>query len=423
MGGRTLWALVLLLGMPRTARAEEPTGAIILPTRQNFAFLLGTPTGEVARTSSSEVIRLFSEVLRRETDFNAQVLDAAVMIECRGKLGCISLKARARDYDPAARPSEDGKLLPYREHVRRLKEDKVPYPRYLLVISNVTLEGEEDRMTAVLVDTDAALQIFHEDPRKSSDWQDDVEARVTTSAVLIPPIKINVRDADETRRFLERLVLEDFRRLFEQGGHWRPYGELTLVGPDPGLAIVIDGDTVGTTQGETTRILQVLPGSHRVGLTHPDYTPFQQDVTVTAGATTQVDARPARVAGSAAGLHQVVFWTGVAASVAGAALVGYAFTLPANVTTACFEGEGCSSNSAFVSFGYDPQASLARDVNPSGVLVAPLGYSLVLTGAAFSLGTLFIGESEIPWLPVVLGLGAGVVAYGLSSALNGAGVP
>jgi hypothetical protein len=421
--GPWLSTLVLTLAGAGVARAEQADGAIILPNRQNFAFLLGTPTGEVARTSSSEVIRMFSEVLRKETDFNVQLLDAAVMIECRGKLGCISLKARARDYDPAARPSENGQVLPYREHVRRLKEEKVPYPRYLLVISNVTLEGEEDRMTAVLVDTDRALNLFHDASRKVSDWQDDVEARINSSAVLIPPIKVNVRDADETRSFLERLVVQDFRAFFESGGHWRPYGELVIEGPEPGLGVSIDGDTVGATQPGTTRILQMLPGTHRVELVHPDYAPFQQDVTVTAGAAARIDARPARLAGSAAGLHAVVFWGGIATAIAGAALVGVAVTNPSDVTTACFEAEDCQSNSAFLAFGHNDQSELARDVNPGSVLIAPLGYSLVGTGAAFSLGSLLTDENEIPWLPVVVGLGIGALSYGLSVALNGGGVP
>jgi hypothetical protein len=416
-----------LLGIASTAGAEDQQGGeITLQNRAGFAFLLGTPTGEVARTSSSEIIRIVSDLLRVETDFAIQVLDAAVMVECKGNLGCISLKARARDYDPAARPSENGAILPYREHVRRLREDKVAYPRYLLVLSNVSLEGEEDRMTAELVDTDLALGLFHDAPRGSSDWQEDVEARISASAVLLPPIRANLRDPDETRRFLEKLFLEDFRALFERASHWHPYGSILLEGTEAGLGVTLDGDTVGTTSEGATKVHQVLPGTHRVELVHPEYAPFSQDITVTAGGTTRVEGKPSRVARTASSVHRLVFWSGVATAVAGAALTVYGITRPiGGPTTACFDvpGSECVANSKFVTFGYDKDATIARDVNPSGVMIVPLGYSLASTGAAWSIGSLLTDESDIPWIPVVAGLGLGVLLYGASAILDGPGVP
>ena len=76
-----------------------------------------------------------------------------------------------------------------------------------------------------------------------------------------------------------------------------------------------------------------------------------------------------------------------------------------------------------MAFGQNNEDKLSRDVNPGGVLIAPLGYSLVGTGAAFSVGSLLTGDNEIPWIPVVVGLGIGALSYGLSTALNGGGVP
>ena len=59
-----------------------------------------------------------------------------------------------------------------------------------------------------------------------------------------------------------------------------------------------------------------------------------------------------------------------------------------------------------------------EDVNPPGVLTAPLGYSLLGAGAAFSIGSL-LEESSVPWISLIAGLVIGGTAYGLSAALDG----
>jgi hypothetical protein len=59
-----------------------------------------------------------------------------------------------------------------------------------------------------------------------------------------------------------------------------------------------------------------------------------------------------------------------------------------------------------------------EEVNPSGVLAAPLGYSLLGTGAAFTVGSLF-EENAVPWISLIAGVVIGGTAYGLSAALDG----
>jgi hypothetical protein len=52
-------------------------------------------------------------------------------------------------------------------------------------------------------------------------------------------------------------------------------------------------------------------------------------------------------------------------------------------------------------------------------MIAPLGYSLAGTGAAWSAGALFTEAGELPWIPWVVGLAAGAAAYGISAAVAG----
>ena len=58
------------------------------------------------------------------------------------------------------------------------------------------------------------------------------------------------------------------------------------------------------------------------------------------------------------------------------------------------------------------------DPNPEGVLLVPLGYSLMMAGGSAGLGTWLI-EKESPWWSVGAGLIVGVLSYGLSEMLDG----
>jgi hypothetical protein len=254
-----LAAAVVLASSP--ASAQAPAQVIVMQERVPFAFLLGTPTGEVGRTSSSEIIRLVTDLARRNTDFDVQLLDTNLMGECRGRLGCLTLKAR-RDYQRSELLDDRGQPLPYREHVRRQREAGQVYPKYLLVVSNVTLSGQADRMSAVLVNTDLALTFLHETPRDAPDWEDAAEARINSGAVVAPPARAQVATPEETEAFLAGLFTAAFRPAFEATGNWAPYGTLDLATTLSGAAIFLDDKPLGPTQAGLTRIEKVPPGQH-----------------------------------------------------------------------------------------------------------------------------------------------------------------
>jgi hypothetical protein len=52
------------------------------------------------------------------------------------------------------------------------------------------------------------------------------------------------------------------------------------------------------------------------------------------------------------------------------------------------------------------------------VLIAPLGYSLIGLGTAWVLGTWATPKDDLPWIPILAGLGVFAASYGLSAALN-----
>jgi hypothetical protein len=54
-----------------------------------------------------------------------------------------------------------------------------------------------------------------------------------------------------------------------------------------------------------------------------------------------------------------------------------------------------------------------------GVLAAPLGYSILATGAAWALGTEFLDtQEEIPWRSLLIGVALGGVTYAISAAAD-----
>ncbi|MEQ9500987.1 MAG: PEGA domain-containing protein [Deltaproteobacteria bacterium] len=408
-----LAAALLLAGAP-----DDPTHLIAVQERVPFAFLLNTPTGGTARTSSSELIRFVTDTLRRDTSFAVQLVDGEVVKTCQGELTCLVLASR-RDYERSALLRPDGSPLPYREHVRRLAEREEDYARYLLILSNVTVPDRPDRVSASLIDTDLALAVYHEADHSRPEWKERVETRISTAAMPKGTLRAEVDGNADAAQFVERLVRQDFAPLFEASGHWQPYGSVDLVTNAEGLEILLDGRSVGSTQGARTRLTKLLPGTRAISVRHPDYTTLDTTVTVRRGENTTVQVDPIPIVSEAdATIRPVVFYSGIAVAAAGAGLLVFAAARQdRSVRTVCFDGD-CPSGQ-FQTLGYDPNVPIAdaESVNPNGVLVAPLGAALLTGGAAFTLGTGLV-ERASPWWSVLVGVVAGGVVYGLGTLFH-----
>ncbi len=394
-------------------------GTIVVQERRPIAFLLGTPTGELAKTRSSEIIRMLSEQLSAHTNFYPEIADPNLLSKCRGQLGCMAESVRS-DY-----AFDESAGLSYDQIQRKLARDGVAYPRYLLVMSNVAIEGQADRLAAVLVDTDIALAAIHDAARSSPGWRDEVETQISGSAVLFGPERVEVRTPQETEEFLDRLFSRHLWQIFDKSGNWEPYGEIEIRGVEPGYAISLDGNTIGTASSDPTRLTEVASGLRKIRVEHPTIHPFETDIDVARSKKSLVEVNAIPTSDPAARTARtLVTWSGVGLAAVGVGLTAVAILRQDSaVKTYCFkvEGSACVSSSRFATLGYDPSKADVLDpaVNPSGIMLAPLGYSLVGVGATWALGTeLFGSPNDVPWIPLAAGAAVGVLSYALSGVMQ-----
>lgn len=396
-------AALLTLGAQRAHALEAGRDPAVLDVREHrpLAFVLLAPSGRMATTSRSELIRLLSVALGRSTDLVVEPIDSALVADCAGELGCMVAKLDASG-------------------------GRVAAAELLLVASIVGREGKGDRLSATLVDAKTARIEYARVSRDDPDWRLVAEASITERAVRATMPWRELEGDDGALRTVEHLVTDVLRPPLEDLERWEPWGELGLSNLGPGWGLDLDGATIGTTSGAaTTRIVGLSAGTHRLELAHEAFEPIDVTLTIARGKTTRYDAEPTARAGSLAGLRTGVLWGGAAVAVAGAAVLTWSLArADGDVVVYCLRegGAECDVSSRFQTAGYAPGTVPAFDdrVNPSGLRVAPLGYALVGTGVVWSLGTLLLtDDGDVPWPEVVAGLAIGALAYGLSAALDG----
>lgn len=217
--------------------------------------------------------------------------------------------------------------------------------------------------------------------------------------VFEAPIRRTDPWLDYARRFADKLARE--------GDRLRPgVGALLVRGARAGVEVAIDGEPVGALGPlGTLRIEHVRAGSRRLELRDPEGE-LRHDPELTlvrTGTVTVVEvalqARDTRVAR----------YGGIGLAAAGAAILAYGLAAPRNRELCLDLCEGAR----FVSFG---EGAGSR----SGVLIAPLGYSLAIAGAAWALSPLAIDETALhPWLELGLALALGAASYAVSAAVGG----
>jgi PEGA domain-containing protein len=386
--------------LPLVASAvSEPI--VLSEGRKPLAFILSTPSGAAGTTSSSDIIRIVTDLLAKHTSLKMNEIDAAQVADCKGRIGCFVTKIGA-------------------------SSGRKDAPELLLVISKLTQAGAPDRISATLVDATRALEVVQEVSRRDEDWETELEARIFESAVLVRPRFATLKDRAETEKYLEDLFTRELRGPFESRSAWEPYGSIQIDGVEPGIAIALDGTTVGETRPGSTHIVSVLGGPRKIELTSPKFQPFATEVVVERGRTAEVKAHlETTSASSYSGLRTALFWTGTGVAIAGAAITAVAIARQnGDVSTFCVSrsDSSCKESKAFATVGYNPSAapSFENKVNPPGILLAPLGYSLLGAGATWALTTLLLDRpDEPPWLELGIGFAVGAAAYGMSAILNG----
>ena len=281
---------------------------------------------------------------------------------------------------------------------------------------DVTRAGEPDRLSAQLVDVDRSSDLAARAVGPEDEWAAELEITLNESALVTE--RTAVSGVEDAERVIDGWIRERFATSFEGTGHWEPYGEVVIEASTGGLEMAIDGQPVGATVAGTTRVREVRAGIRQVTLSAPRLEPYRGQIEVVQGrATTHqpdlVWVGPGRVFRTATIISGAVLATaGIVATVA--ALASH----DGDVSTYCFAGSpGCSSGSSFESSGFSPSdADSLRSANTSGPLLLPLGYSLIGAGATWTIGALYSAEEDVPWLPLAIGAGVGVLAYSLSAA-------
>ena len=405
---------------------------IVVDERDRAVLLVVTPRGASPGTRTAAIVQAAGRALSARTDLSLQsveqmgLTDPSRIRACpdQERLSCWVRTVRP-DYDRLALELGNGELVPFREHLENTARRRVDYARYLVAVTVVPRSDGGDRLSTLLIDTDAALEIYHGARRDSDGWRERVENLIFENAVGSPAGFTQISDEQALARYFESILDGPFRAVFDRAGRWRPFGQI-LIKCKPGMTVTLDGKVVGKTAGPETRIEDVTPGQRTLSFEDPSgvFAPFETRVLVRRGETAEVMVILQLLPTTATIVaRRATFWGGVGLAAVGAGIAIYAASArPRFEYHIPCVGDGCAAarQGYFVSL-CDLSAQAADDCSYErrGTPAAPLGYSLLATGGAWSLGTMFIGEEwEFPWIPLVAGLVAGGASYGLSAALD-----
>jgi hypothetical protein len=359
------WASALLL-----LATPEPAAVFKMTDKSALALAVLSPPGAKPRLSYSELARTVESVASVHTDLAPVLLENVVVESCAGKLSCIARLATTGD--------SSGPVL-------------------LLVLS-VLPGSDRDLFGAAVID----LGLFR---RMATDLADDparedkLEAAVNERGLIAPEERRQIETQEDVQLFLEGLLEHAWRPGLERLGHWEPYGVIEVSTNQPEAVLRVDESSLGSAKEGLNRIERVRGGSRKLSLQLADFPPFEQTIDVKPGSTTVVEASFQSRVGTNSAARTVVFWTGIGSAAIGGALLIVRET-SVREAYVCVPAAGC-----------DGDAFEAR-----GLLA--IGTGLAAGGATMALTTLLFGDdSTLPWLQVALGIGIGVLAGVVTTAL------
>lgn len=340
--------------------------------------------------------------LTRHTDLRPRDVPLEPIRICQGKLSCIVLHVRS-DYRPGVEP--------YDRHRRRLGAENEPYPRYLLIMSTLEQRDETRRLSALFIDTDQALRCF--DQRRSDP---ELELCVSDSVrVRLDPTK--VADSAETRQYFRRLVSEHLKPELVRTDHWEPFARVELTSDVDGAVIAVNGRPVGSTTAGTQLIRVSAPGTHELTVTSQSTVLARLRFTVKRGDRLRATAFDAQATAPYA--REALGYSGLGVAALGTALTIWSVVYgTSNSDVQAFCDPACDGPTFWTleqMFSGRPPIGDAYP-NSGSIRALPLGYSLVITGATWSLSAFLLGEeNDPPWLELAAGIVLGTLAYSVSA--------
>lgn len=379
----------------RAERAEAPssppptTTQLRVTPRPPLAIVTHSPTGAAGETDLGTLVARFAERVDALTAFHPMERRDAKIKGCGGRVGCIVHSIQAGS------GSDDGE----------------PGIRYVLLLTQIAIPSRPDRIVASLVDVERALEALE------GRAPEDAEERILRYAVVADWATEEVDSDDDLGQLAEVFFRSRVAPVLAPRGEWRPYSQAVLHGLPLGAELRVDGHPVGQTDHPTVVLSDLPRGQHEVMVIHPDFAPYRRSIDV-GGSEQAVYDVALRRAPRGVRSRDVLFWSGVASAAAGAALLAVAAAEDDRGTTYCFEGADCAPGTRFNSFSGPPESGIGSAPSDGGVLVAPLGISLVSAGVVWSVGARLEGERRVPWISLLAGLAVGGAAYGVSAAVS-----
>lgn len=367
-----------------------------------LAFELQTPTGPEWAARRAEMVTIVTDTLTVRTRMSVRSLDD-LAIDAVRKRRCRK-QPSLKCWVGALEGIETGLFAsePGRKGMQFLLAKLLPLPR-------------KDRVLVLLwlVDLEEASRgIIGLDRARAEGW-------ILRHATVRRRIEVQWGDGAVTT-LLERLW-DERQGHFERRGLWWPNGSIRIETEwVPPFQVAIDDESSRTSTAATIRLRPMAAGTHTVRLVSSD-AQIERKVTVEMGrqAILHID-EPGVSTASPYDARPALLWTGVGVAVlgAGVAIAGLAAPVQGERIQLCSANEpNCDRAAPFARMS-DYFSARTRADDGDGPLVVPLGYSLVVTGLAWSLISLLYDEPDVPWWSVVLAAGLGGLAYGISEAAN-----
>lgn len=361
--------------------AAEPIEVVPITEREPLVLLVQSP--ERAAASLADLVSLAIPAFAKQTSFNVITpgdagVSAAALEECKARIiGCW-----------------------YRKVAVAKKGASV-----LLLAFVGGSAGSQDKVEVVTLYFDAKLAPDVDQVPDDA----ELERQLLANAPDIDRAGLGKEDRPAIRKYFEDLVEKKLKEILQKNHRPRDLGDIIISGPSFPLSIELDGKTA-LAHGPRIKLQGVAPGARQLIVREAGETDalYQGAIEVRTGESADLFIATPRTG------KEYALWAGGGALAAiGAGLTVYAFTRPNEPTvTACSSGLCEAVPRDFVAFcGRGDCSGLG------GSPIAPLGYSLILTGAIWILGELFTPE-ELTWVPLVAGLVAGGATYGVSLAAD-----
>ena len=386
-----------LISAPLPTVPEEPSTELNSKRRCPLSFLLLSLGDAESQVRTSALLDLISEVLEKHTDYAVELVTPEQVADCRGRLPCLVRRVRP-DFDRSQLRTETKPSV----GSRQVSES-------LLILSHIA-SGRKDRLIPQWIDTDAALDVV----RTSAPDRDPsaVEAEVRSRALPVHLRSATVSSVAGARAWFRELVQRQLRPHLEAHGHWEPFGELWVRNAPDGGALILDGDTLGTTRAGTVRVRKLRPGPHQVELAIG--TEIAWAYRFELGAKQRVETTVGDLPRDASAGSTALLWSGLALSAAGLVTTAVALAaVPQDVTVFC--NTDCRDRP----IGFNEALErTGPGGTPPDLLAAPLGIGMATTGATWSIGSLLERDRDVPWISILTGLALGGAVYGISAAMS-----